>query len=96
MEELAEPIPAYQRGERSQAEGAESVVFLHHEGESESHNAPRRQYLFILNGSLEFEVPSGDRRTFGPGDVVLVEDVTGEGHTTRGTADFAVVHLRGT
>src|SRR6476659_8496285 len=37
------------------------------------HPAPRRQFVIILSGQLEF----------GPGDARLVEDVTGKGHTTR-------------
>jgi hypothetical protein len=47
------------------------------------HNAPRRQFIVHLEGSVEVEVSDGERRRFDPGDVVLVEDVSGRGHVTR-------------
>jgi quercetin dioxygenase-like cupin family protein len=47
------------------------------------HNAPRRQFIVHLEGSVEVEASDGERRRFGPGDVVLVEDVAGRGHVTR-------------
>jgi uncharacterized cupin superfamily protein len=47
------------------------------------HHAPRRQYVTILSGRVEFEIGDGTKRQFGPGDVLLAEDVTGRGHCTR-------------
>ena len=47
------------------------------------HNAPRRQIIASLNGHVEATVGSGERRRFGPGDVLLVEDTRGAGHCTR-------------
>ena len=34
-------------------------------------------------GQVEFATNEGEKRLFGPGDVILVEDVTGGGHTTK-------------
>ena len=51
------------------------------------HNAPRRQFIVHLDGAVEVEASDGERRRFGPGDVVLVEDVTGRGHITRWVGD---------
>jgi quercetin dioxygenase-like cupin family protein len=45
------------------------------------HNAPRRQYIVTLSGTVEVGLRDGNM-TFGPGDVFLAEDLTGEGHTT--------------
>lgn len=45
------------------------------------HNAPRRQWCITLSGSCEIGIGGGAKRTFGPGDVFLAEDVTGQGHT---------------
>jgi hypothetical protein len=45
------------------------------------HNAPRRQWCITLAGSVDIGVGEGTVRTFGPGDVFLAEDVTGQGHT---------------
>jgi quercetin dioxygenase-like cupin family protein len=47
------------------------------------HNAPCRQYVVTLSGTLEFEMRSGAKVTIGPGDVLLAEDVTGGGHRWR-------------
>jgi quercetin dioxygenase-like cupin family protein len=47
------------------------------------HTAPQRQYIFILAGQMEIGIDDGTTRRFGPGDVVLADDRTGQGHTTR-------------
>lgn len=49
------------------------------------HTAPQRQFIVLLDGQIEIEVsaPSGERRRFGGGDVLLVEDTFGRGHRTR-------------
>ncbi len=49
----------------------------------EPHLAPRRQFIVALAGESEVEVSDGETRRFGPGSVILVEDTTGKGHTTR-------------
>lgn len=47
------------------------------------HNAPRRQFIVLLDSEIEIEVTSGEKRRFRGGDVLLVEDTTGRGHRTR-------------
>jgi Cupin domain len=47
------------------------------------HPAPRRQFVIILSGKLEIGLGDGSKHVFGPGDARLVEDTTGQGHTTR-------------
>lgn len=47
------------------------------------HNAPRRQYVVNLTGSVELETGDGTKRVLGPGDVLLAEDTTGRGHQSR-------------
>jgi hypothetical protein len=47
------------------------------------HCAPRRQYSITLAGAAEVEVGDGTVRRLGPGDVLLAEDLTGQGHITR-------------
>ncbi len=49
----------------------------------EWHTAPRRQYTITLSGVAEVEVGDGTKRQVGAGDVLLAEDLTGEGHITR-------------
>lgn len=47
------------------------------------HPTPLRQIYFILSGTLEGTVSDGEKRLFGPGSIVLVEDTTGKGHRTK-------------
>jgi quercetin dioxygenase-like cupin family protein len=51
------------------------------------HPAPRRQYVITLQGQVEIVLGDGTSRTFGAGDVLLAEDLTGEGHITRIVGD---------
>lgn len=55
------------------------------------HPAPRRQIVIILSGQLENIFRGGSRHTFGPGDVRLLEDTSGEGHMTRVVGDEDVL-----
>lgn len=48
------------------------------------HNAPRRQFVVNITGRVEITVSDGNKRSFGPGTILLAEDVTGKGHTSRG------------
>jgi hypothetical protein len=53
------------------------------------HVAPHRHWIIILSGRVAVTVTDGERREFGPGDVVLDEDTSGRGHlTTPLTDDF--------
>jgi hypothetical protein len=47
------------------------------------HCAPRRQYSITISGTAEIEVGDGTKVRLGPGDVLLAEDLTGQGHMTR-------------
>ena len=51
------------------------------------HPAPRRQYIISLSGQVEVGLGSGEKRIFGAGDVMLADDTTGRGHTTRVVGD---------
>jgi quercetin dioxygenase-like cupin family protein len=55
------------------------------------HTAPRRQYSVHLSGELEVETGDGQVRRLGPGSVVLLEDVSGQGHRTRVIGDQPMV-----
>jgi len=47
------------------------------------HPAPRRQYVITLSGQGEIEIGDGAKKRFGPGDIMLADDLTGRGHMTR-------------
>ncbi|MFC2045344.1 hypothetical protein ACFLUH_01530 [Chloroflexota bacterium] len=61
------------------------------------HPAPRRQYIIQLSGQVEIGLPDGTTVRYYPGDTRLVEDTTGQGHTTRVISDgpsiTATIHL---
>lgn len=47
------------------------------------YTAPQKQYIALLDGEIEIETSLSDKRSFKPGEVLLVEDTTGKGHKTR-------------
>jgi hypothetical protein len=53
------------------------------------HNAPYPLFIVGLRGTFSVEVSDGEIREFPPRSVVLVEDTTGKGHTTRRVGDEA-------
>ena len=47
------------------------------------HVESRRNYIITLSGEGEIGLGDGSVHKIGPGRVMLVEDLTGQGHTTR-------------
>ena len=80
--DYAPPAPALDLSEPIAVERA--VLFSMPSGWfGDWHPSPRRQLYFNLSGRLAVQVADGEVRELGPGAIVLVEDVTGTGHTTR-------------
>ncbi len=50
---------------------------------SDWHTGPQRQYVIVLAGQMEIGIGDGTKRMLNPGDILQVEDLTGQGHTTR-------------
>jgi hypothetical protein len=66
---------------------AKGVIFRETNSEEyfiDWHNAPRRQFVVNLSGEVEITVSDGEKRRFGPGSILLAEDVSGKGHISRG------------
>jgi quercetin dioxygenase-like cupin family protein len=74
---------------------AQTIGFLRiaKHGWSDWHPAPSKRFVMVLSGLLELEVGDGERRTFGPGNVLLVTDAEGRGHLTNvlGSEDVFLV-----
>jgi quercetin dioxygenase-like cupin family protein len=51
------------------------------------HHAPGRVCVFTLSGAVEIEVGDGTVRRLGPRDILIAEDLTGQGHYTREVGD---------
>lgn len=47
------------------------------------HNAPRHQYILMLDGAVDVEIGDGTVQRFSTGDILLVEDTTGRGHKSK-------------
>jgi len=85
FEDLEIPLMPVAYGRESERVPAAGVIFREtpEEASLDFHNAPRRQFVITLSGVGELECGDGSRRRFGPGDILLAEDTTGQGHITR-------------
>jgi len=81
-------IPIRDSGEigmLSQLQKATGIIFRETPGDYDFswHNAPRRQFVIILKGEVDFTVSDGETLRFGSGDIVLLEDTSGKGHCSK-------------
>lgn len=47
------------------------------------HPSPQRQVFCVMRGVVEVTVSDGERRRFAAGDVIVLDDTRGKGHSTR-------------
>jgi quercetin dioxygenase-like cupin family protein len=47
------------------------------------HTAPQAQYIVYLEGEVEINASGGETKIFKAGDVLLADDCSGKGHTTK-------------
>ena len=52
------------------------------------HVAPRRQYIVNLQSGVKITASDGEARIIGPGEILLVEDITGKGHLSEGLGEL--------
>jgi AraC-like ligand binding domain len=50
-------------------------------GAFEWHDAPTRQFVITLSGTLDFQTRRGEHFMLHPGDILLAEDTAGTGHS---------------
>lgn len=96
MAVYAPPAPAFGVSEPTEAKRFVTVHFPAG-WDSEPHPAPRRQLFVMLSGRFQGQTSDGALMDLGPGDVILMEDTTGKGHSARtiGGSDVhaLMVHL---
>ncbi|MFZ1989621.1 MAG: hypothetical protein WAW96_07590 [Alphaproteobacteria bacterium] len=53
------------------------------------HNAPRKQFMFVVQGASQVTASDGTVKEFHAGELVLLDDTKGKGHITKavGTTD---------
>ncbi len=75
--------------------GATGATFLYlkRAAVEDWHRAPRRMYLIAVQGMSEVTVGDGEVRRFGPGSIILMDDLTGKGHITRAVGDVDHIAL---
>jgi hypothetical protein len=56
-------------------------------GWQSEHRAPGRQFFVVSAGSAGIRTSDGETRYFQAGDVLLAEDIEGNGHTSWADAD---------
>jgi len=81
-------IPLNNKGEigfLSDKQNASGIIFRETTGNYDYnwHNAPQKQFVIVLEGSVEITVGDGSKRIFKDGDVFLAEDTKGQGHISR-------------
>ncbi|TCC88516.1 hypothetical protein EZ428_17900 [Pedobacter frigiditerrae] len=81
-------IPMAANGEigfLSEAQKVGNIIFrkVKPDYDYDFHQAPAKQYIILLDGTIEIETSTGAKRTFLSGDVLLLEDTWGKGHRTK-------------
>jgi hypothetical protein len=86
VEEFEVPLkPQGQGTELSTIVPARSVQFrrTNKDYNLDWHPAPTRQFVLTLSGESEVEIEGGKKIRLGPGNILLAEDTTGQGHISR-------------
>ena len=84
FEDLHVPLPPGAETQLSDLVPLKGVMFRQNQPgwRLDYHPAPRRQFVVTLSGRVEVGCGDGTARVFGPGDVMLADDLTGQGHTS--------------
>ena len=90
-----EELPLSAHPELTEMQSVKGVQVQHNAGGRfmDFHQAPNRRWMITLSGDLEIGLGDGTVHRFGAGDVRLIEDVTGHGHTTRYVTNHTSVLL---
>ncbi len=59
----------------------------------ESHPSPYRQFFCTMSGTYEITASDGEKRQFPTGSLLLLEDTSGKGHSTRVISEDDVLIL---
>ena len=86
FEDITIPLrDAGEIGKLSKIHSATSIIFRENDADYDFdwHNAPHRQFVILLDGEIEIEIGDGSKRRFKGGDIILAEDITGQGYKSR-------------
>jgi len=85
FEDMDVPLTKMDSDFRSKPVEATGVIFRETgaDYDLDFHNPEQRQYVIMLEGSVEITVGDGSKRQLNTGDILLAEDTTGQGHISR-------------
>lgn len=85
FEEIEVPLTDHGHGMLSALYATKGIIFRETPPGQvlDFHPAPRRQFVIVLEGRAEIETGDGSILSLGPGDVMLADDTTGQGHISR-------------
>lgn len=85
FEDLDIPLEPGRYGSISAFVPATGIAFrqTEHGAVLDFHHAPQRQFVVTLEGIAEVECGDGTKRRFAAGDILLADDLDGQGHITR-------------
>jgi hypothetical protein len=85
FEDLDIPLKPVDYGSVSQEVPASGIIFRETPavGVLDFHPAPRRQVTLTIIGEVELECGDGTKRRLKPGDILLADDTSGQGHISR-------------
>ena len=72
-------------GKLSERLPATGIIFrqVQPDYELDWHPAPRRQYIINLDAGVEITASDGKARIIAAGEVILVDDISGDGHMSK-------------
>jgi len=81
---------------RTALEKAHGIIFATRDTSAEVkfHNAAKRQYGLYLSATVELGLGDGSSVVMEPGDILLAEDSTGHGHSSKVLKEGMVVFVR--
>jgi hypothetical protein len=89
--DFAPPAPPLNLAPLGQAEAIALVGGDRDWGGDIPHPSPARQIMCTLAGRFQATTSNGESRELEPGDLLLVEDIAGKGHSTRILEDGTIV-----
>ncbi len=85
FEDIDVPLKDTPRGNQGPTMKATGVFFriTGTDYDLDFHNPNNRQFVITLEGQVDVTASDGTTRRFGPGDIMLADDITGKGHLSK-------------
>ena len=91
--EFAPPAPPVNVAELFNSSACRLLTAPARWGGDVPHPSPLRQLFAVLDGVMEVTASDGETRRFDAGDLLLLEDTIGKGHTTKILEDLRLLSV---